>query len=364
MLYIDRSDYKAYVWNGTSYSKLQDDLIYRVDTFAELGTIVGMEVDDMAIVADDENTSWLIQFFSGNATNSLYIYNGTTWVKTDLNASTIKSYVDTQITTNSYTDEDVKRVIKEGHKAVFSTDGESSSEIYTATGISGNASDSSNLNVIFDKVLPASITSELKVVIGKYPANTMNVLLINPNGECWKFLGIDSDTTSLLKGVWSVSSNNIVLDYNRQYYINGVDLGYTESSINIAGCENIESLYPTFGASFSHNNYDSSASGSITIQGEYGEALVIDNITFDLQNITEGEALVVSGRAISTSPIPVDSTEWNDIVVNGTYVQDLGSGKHEYTNDGTTYYRLVALSPYTDVIYSDLACTIEVTRRG
>lgn len=55
---------------------------------------------------------------------------------------------------------------------------------------------------------------------------------------------------------------------------------------------------------------------------------------------------------------------WNDIVVDGRYIQDLGGGKHEYTKSGVTYYRLVTLSPYSDVIYSDIACTNEITRRG
>ena len=58
------------------------------------------------------------------------------------------------------------------------------------------------------------------------------------------------------------------------------------------------------------------------------------------------------------------SIGWNDVVVNGTYVSDLGSGKHQYSYKGTTYYRLVVDAPYTDRIYSDLGCTTLIAERG
>lgn len=58
-------------------------------------------------------------------------------------------------------------------------------------------------------------------------------------------------------------------------------------------------------------------------------------------------------------------TNWNDVVVDGMYVSNLGNGKHQYTKNDINYYRLVTITPsYTDVIYSDLACTNEITRRG
>jgi hypothetical protein len=55
----------------------------------------------------------------------------------------------------------------------------------------------------------------------------------------------------------------------------------------------------------------------------------------------------------------------SDIVIDGTYVEDLTNGKHKYKKNGTTYYRLITTTPsYTDIIYSDLACTNEIARKG
>lgn len=59
--------------------------------------------------------------------------------------------------------------------------------------------------------------------------------------------------------------------------------------------------------------------------------------------------------------------EWSDYILDGTYIQDLGEGKHQYTKDGVYYYRLISSDPYNsyrDAIYSDLDCTNLIVERG
>jgi len=83
---------------------------------------------------------------------------------------------------------------------------------------------------------------------------------------------------------------------------------------------------------------------------------VVQAIGTEIKDVRADMALISGGGG--------GTLNWVDVVVGGTFIEDLGNGIFQYSYNGTTYYREVVDEPYTDKIFSDIGLTTLVSERG